>query len=76
LGSFDKFYYAFIAEIKKSMKIPLELLELLTLILLKWKISGAPNNVSKWQIGFNSAFKGLNLDGQTDRKIERETLWR
>jgi hypothetical protein len=21
----------------------------------------SPNNISKWQIGFNSAFKGLNL---------------
>jgi hypothetical protein len=28
----------------------------LTLILLIWR---APNNASKWQIGFNSAFKGL-----------------
>jgi len=24
-----------------------------------WKIRGAPNNASKWQMGFNSAFKGL-----------------
>jgi len=29
-----------------------------TLILLTWKIGGAPNNASKWQMGFNSAFKG------------------
>jgi len=28
----------------------------LTLILLTW---GAPNNASKWQMGFNLAFKGL-----------------
>ena len=33
----------------------------LTLILLMWKIRWAPNNASKWQMGFNSAFKGLKL---------------
>ena len=32
----------------------------LTLILLMWRIGWAPNNASKWQMGFNSAFKGLN----------------
>jgi hypothetical protein len=32
----------------------------LTLILLTWRIWWAPNNVSRWQMGFNSAFKGLN----------------
>ena len=31
----------------------------LTLILLKWRIWWDPNNVRKWQMGFNSAFKGL-----------------
>jgi hypothetical protein len=30
----------------------------LTLILLTWRIWWAPNNASKWQIWFNSAFKG------------------
>jgi len=33
---------------------------LLTLILLTWRIWWAPNNASKQQMGFNSAFKGLN----------------
>ena len=33
---------------------------LLTLILLTWRIWWAPNNASKWQMGFNSAFRGLN----------------
>jgi len=28
-------------------------------ILLTWRIWWAPNNASKWQVGFNSAFKGL-----------------
>ena len=31
----------------------------LTLILLMWRIWWVPNNVRKWQTGFNSAFKGL-----------------
>jgi len=34
---------------------------ILTLILLTWKIWWAPNNASKWQMGFNSAFKGLSV---------------
>jgi hypothetical protein len=32
----------------------------LTLILLMWRIWWTPNNASKWQMGFNSALKGLN----------------
>jgi len=31
----------------------------LTLTLLTWRIWWAPSNVSKWQMGFNMAFKGL-----------------
>jgi len=31
----------------------------LTLILLTWRIGRAPNNANKWQMRFNSAFKGL-----------------
>ena len=31
----------------------------LTFILLTWRIRWAPNNANKWQMGFNSAFKGL-----------------
>ena len=33
----------------------------LTLILATCRIWGTPNNVSKWQMGFNSVFKGLNV---------------
>jgi len=33
----------------------------LTLILLTWRIWWAPNNASKWQMGFNWVFKGLIL---------------
>jgi len=32
----------------------------LTLILLTWRKWWTPNNASKWQMRFNSAFKGLN----------------
>ena len=32
----------------------------LTLFLLTWKLWWAPNNANRWQMGFNSAFKGLN----------------
>ena len=32
----------------------------LTLIPLTWKIGWASSNATKWQMGFNSAFKGLN----------------
>jgi len=31
----------------------------LTLNLLTWRIWWTPNNASWWQLGFNSAFKGL-----------------
>ena len=34
--------------------------QFLTLILLMWRIWWAPNNASRWQMGFSSAFKGLN----------------
>jgi hypothetical protein len=34
----------------------------LTLYLLTWRILGGSNDASKSQMGFNSAFKGLNLD--------------
>jgi len=33
----------------------------LTLSPLTWKIWWAPNNVSRWQMGFKSAFKELNI---------------
>ena len=31
----------------------------LTVILLMWRIGWAPNKANEWQMGFNSAFKGL-----------------
>ena len=44
----------------------------LTLILLTWRIWWAPNNANKWQIGFNSAFKG-NIDWRVWRTFGRKT---
>jgi hypothetical protein len=40
--------------------------KLLTLILLTWRKWWAPNNASKWQMGFNSAFKRLTEELLTD----------
>jgi len=37
-----------------------ELPQPLTLNPLTWKIWLDPNNASRWEVGFNSAFKGLN----------------
>ena len=48
------------ARVATQSKFQTEDPEILTLILLIWSIGWAPNNVSKWQMGFNSAFKGLS----------------
>jgi hypothetical protein len=45
-------------EINGWISVPFSIL---TLILLTWKIWCAPNNASKWQMVFNSEFKGLNV---------------
>jgi len=39
----------------------------LTLNLLRWKMWWVPNNASRWQMRFNSAFKGLNLGQERDK---------
>jgi len=33
-----------------------------------------PNNASKWQMGFNSAFKGLT-QGNNDTEVSKESIW-
>jgi len=43
----------------------------LTFILLTWRIWWAPNNASKWQMGFNLAFKGLNKSKQPDASVSQ-----
>ena len=48
--------------ISKTVRFSEEKLYLtLTPILLTWRIWWAPNNASRLQMGFNSAFKGLNV---------------
>ena len=42
----------------------------LTLILLTWRIWWAPNNASKWQMGFNWVFKGLNWYNSTTYNLK------
>jgi hypothetical protein len=39
------------------LRVTFRSLERLTLILLTWRVWWAPNNASKWQMGFNLAFK-------------------
>ena len=46
----------------------------LTLILLTWRIWWAPNNASRWQMGFNSAFKGLTILYVSSFKINYHLL--
>ena len=41
----------------------------LTLILLTWRIWWAPSNASKWQIGFNPAFKRLKMKNAVNGTI-------
>jgi hypothetical protein len=57
----------------------------LTLYMLTWRIRWAPNNASKGQMGFNSAFKGLKfrisrkrsigLGVSTRSELDRRTIW-
>jgi hypothetical protein len=54
LGRFS--WYFILKYFQKSVE---KIQVLLTLILLMWRIWWAPNNASKWQMGFNSTFKGL-----------------
>jgi hypothetical protein len=58
---------------------PLNISVTLTFTLLTWRIWWAPNIVSRWQIKFNSAFKGLivlshNLTGIRPHKAGHHIL--
>jgi len=44
---------------KKIIRLHLKFNQLLTLNLLTTTIVAPPSNANKWQMGFNSAFKGL-----------------
>ena len=47
----------------------------LTLNPLTWKIWWAPNNASRWQMGFNSAFEGLNSDDNCNQSVSFASYW-
>ena len=46
---------------RREVKVNWTLNNTLTLILLTWRIWWAPINASRWQMGFNSTFKGLRF---------------
>jgi len=50
----------------------------LTLILLPWRIWYAPNNASRWQMGFYSPFKGLNaiFSALKNLQMHDEVTWK
>jgi hypothetical protein len=47
----------------------------LSLILLTWRIWWAPNNASRWQMGFNSEFKMLKNFDTLGKKTCKPTEW-
>ena len=46
----------------------------LTLNLLKTTIVAPPSNASKWQMGFNSALKGLSVEMSNEISLDILTL--
>jgi outer membrane usher protein FimD/PapC len=65
--------------ISKKLKLRLKntiIDKMLTLNSLTWKIWWAPDNASRWQMGYNSAFKGLtySLETWTLTKRDRKQL--
>jgi hypothetical protein len=46
------------------------LIQWVTLTMLTWRIWRAPTNASKWQMGFNSAFKGLKMTLHCNKDIK------
>ena len=49
----------FCSHIKNSSMQRAQMSSYLTLFVLTWRIWWAPNNATKWQMGFNSQFKAL-----------------
>jgi hypothetical protein len=47
----------------------------LTLNPLTWKIWWAPSNASRWQMGFNSAFKGLDRCNVASQEVTACLAW-
>ena len=59
-----------------------ELIWLLTLILLTWRIWWAPYNANRWQMGFNCSFKSLMMkvlampwSENADSNLKLHLLW-
>jgi len=48
----------------------------LTLILLTWRIWRSPNYASKWQMGFNLAFKGLIGNRLGNKEVKHADRWK
>jgi len=53
--NFVRIFWTILSNVFTGMFLTLRL----TLILLTWRIWWASNNASRWQMGFNLAFKGL-----------------
>jgi len=48
----------------------------LTLILLTWRIWWAPNNASRWQMGFDSVYRGLKQwEPLNQHSVRSEKIW-
>jgi predicted amidophosphoribosyltransferase len=58
-NAFSQYLFKFLGQ-KNCAKTLIHDLYALTLNQLTTTIVAPPSNVSKWQMGFNSAFKGLN----------------
>ena len=55
--------------------LSVEILSELTLILLTWIMWRASNNVSRWQIGFNLAFKWLICPWEGRLGVKQVTVY-
>jgi hypothetical protein len=65
--------------LRLSCKVPVilsDINETLTFILLMWRIGWASNDASKWQMGFNSAFKGLTFLADFRKILRYHNSWK
>jgi len=65
--------YSALASYRK-VSVPTTQIYQLTLTLLTWRIWWVPNNARRWQMGFNSAFKGLILLIKNRRLIAKRNM--
>jgi len=69
------FFYVF-RFFQKNIKYSTLPISTLTLILLTWRIRWAPNNVSRWQMGFNLTFEGLISESPLTKRCEATHYYR